>query len=170
MKRLAACLLAGLMHPALGGDPPPLVPQHQGYDFDRPEILLRQQLFGLAHGAALLATACLEEAVQAPAALEAYSAWRQRQRTSLEAIVNDLAAYYFGPRAGEAAWDDIARALKLAEDVKTPLAQTPLEDACRTLPTALIRERFEFERLLHEAQIAVSPAPTPVERGNVKSQ
>lgn len=176
MKHFAACLVAGLIHPALAGETPadsgspPLVPQHQGYDFDHPGILLRQQLFGLAHGASLLATACLGETMQAPAALEAYSAWRLRQRPALETIVNELAAYYFGPRAGEATWEDISRALQLAPDLKSALAETPLEDACRTLPTALVRERFEFERLLREPESAVSPAPTPATPDNGKPQ
>jgi hypothetical protein len=63
-----ACLLCALLPPAArAADTPPgvapaagLTPERTGYAVDQPEMLLRQRLFGRAHGLSLLAAACLD--------------------------------------------------------------------------------------------------------------
>jgi hypothetical protein len=66
---------------------------------DQPEILLRQRLFGRAHGLSLLAAACLD----LPAYIEADPGMPTRPGTQTgeghRTIVRDLARHYFGPRA-----------------------------------------------------------------------
>ena len=176
MKRIAVwLLLASLVAPAAAQDAAgaadaatPVVavlkPLHKGYAFEQPEILVRQRLFGLAHGLSLLAAACLDVAEQSGSAQEAYAAWHVKQAETITTVVNDLARYYFGDRAGEAAWTDISRALALKEDIREALGDVRLEEACATLPTAIVRPRYEFDKLLAESRAvaagAAPPAPT----------
>ena len=181
MKRVAVwLLLASLVAPAAAQDAAgateagtPVVaalrPLHKGYAFEQPEILVRQRLFGLAHGLSLLAAACLDVAEQSGSAQEAYAAWHVKQAETISTVVSDLARYYFGDRAGDAAWTDISRALALKEDIREALGDVRLEEACATLPTAIVRPRYEFDKLLAESQaveagtepaVAVPPAPT----------
>ncbi len=181
MKRVAVwLLLASLVTPAAAQDAAgateagtPVVaalkPLHKGYAFEQPEILVRQRLFGLAHGLSLLAAACLDVAEQSGSAQEAYAAWHVKQAETISTVVSDLAHYYFGDRAGEAAWTDISRALALKDDIQAALGDVRLEEACATLPTAIVRPRYEFDKLLAESQaaaagtapaVAVTPAPT----------
>jgi hypothetical protein len=181
VKRIAVwLLLASLVAPAAAQDAAgaadaatPVVavlkPLHKGYAFEQPEILVRQRLFGLAHGLSLLAAACLDVAEQSGSAQEAYAAWHVKQAETITTVVNDLARYYFGDRAGEAAWADISRALALKEDIREALGDVRLEEACATLPTAIVRPRYEFDKLLAESRaiaagtapaVAVSTAPT----------
>lgn len=124
-----------------------------GYEFDRPQILLHQQLFGLAHGASLLAAACLERADQKAA--DAYALWHETQEPAIRRIAADLAAWHFGARASEAGWNDIARAIGL-RDVLAPRPDAELADACATLPEALPQPRYDLGALLS----AVPPVPT----------
>ncbi len=147
-----------------------LRPLHRGYAFEQPEILVRQRLFGLAHGLSLLTAACLDVPEQAGSAQEAYAAWHAKQAATIEHLALDLARYYFGDRSAEAAWTDLARALNLKETIQDALGEVRLEEACASLPTAIIRPRYEFDRLLAESvvpdggidpAVAVSPAPTP---------
>ncbi len=173
MKRIAVwLLLASLVAPAASQDAAaaaadaatPVVaalkPLHKGYAFEQPEILVRQRLFGLAHGLSLLAAACLDVAEQSGSAQEAYAAWHVKQAETITTMVNDLARYYFGDRAGEAAWTDISRALALKEDIQAALGDVRLEEACATLPTAIVRPRYEFDKLLAESRaIAAGAAP-----------
>ena len=182
MKRFAAwLLLVSLLGPALAQETPAatepgasaaaaLKPLHKGYAFDQPEILVRQRLFGLAHGLSLLAAACLDVAEQSGSAQEAYAAWHVKQAETITTVVNDLARYYFGDRAGDAVWTDISRALALKEDIREVLGDVRLEEACATLPTAIVRPRYEFDKLLAESMaiaadtspaVAVAPAPAP---------
>ena len=181
MKHVAVwLLLASLVAPAAAQDAAattesatPVVaalkPLHKGYAFEQPEILVRQRLFGLAHGLSLLAAACLDVAEQSGSAQEAYAAWHLKQAETISTVVSDLARYYFGDRAGEAAWTDISRALALKEDIQAALGDVRIEEACATLPTAIVRPRYEFDRLLAESRaiaagatpaVAVPPAPT----------
>jgi hypothetical protein len=181
VKRIAVwLLLASLVAPAAAQDAAgaadaatPVVavlkPLHKGYAFEQPEILVRQRLFGLAHGLSLLAAACLDVAEQSGSAQEAYAAWHVKQAETITTVVNDLARYYFGDRAGDAVWTDISRALALKEDIREALGDVRLEEACATLPTAIVRPRYEFDKLLAESRaiaadtnpaVAVPPAPT----------
>jgi hypothetical protein len=172
VKRIAVwLLLASLVAPAAAQDAAgaadaatPVVavlkPLHKGYAFEQPEILVRQRLFGLAHGLSLLAAACLDVAEQSGSAQEAYAAWHVKQAETITTVVNDLARYYFGDRAGDAVWTDISRALALKEDIREALGDVRLEEACATLPTAIVRPRYEFDKLLAESRaIAAGTAP-----------
>ncbi len=121
MKRFAACLVLALLAAAATAQetPPateaaaalaaPLKPLHQGYAFEETEVLVRQRLFGLAHGLSLLAGACLDLADQSGSTQEAYAAWHARQGAVIDGLVQDLSRYYFGTRAEEAHWGDLVR-------------------------------------------------------------
>lgn len=137
---------------APGDETAVLQPLHQGYDFDTPAILVRQRLFGLAHGLSLLAGACLDVPDQAASAQEAYATWHARQAAAIRGMSESLAAYYFGARAGEATWSDLARALNLRQDIREALGDVKLEEACQTLPTVLVGPRYAFDRLLADAE------------------
>lgn len=145
-------------------------PDHLGYAFDQPEILLRQRLFGLAHALSLLAASCLDLPGQSVPIQDAYAAWHVRQAATIEVLVHDLAAYYFGPRVGEARWPDLVRALNLTDSIQPALGPVTLEDACASLPAAIVRPRYELDKLLAPdatpaadmaAAPAVPPAPNP---------
>ncbi|MCX7156046.1 MAG: hypothetical protein NTW45_06335 [Rhodocyclales bacterium] len=189
MKRVLACVLFGaLLGSARAGDAPETVspaateattpptteattlpaltvmPQHMGYALDQPEILIRQRLFGLAHGLSMLAAACLDLPEHSAPIQEAYAAWHAAQARTIETMAQDLARYYFGPRADEAGWQDLVRALNLNDSIQPSLGSVSLQDACASLPAALARPRYEFGKLLTEAAApaaAAPPAPTP---------
>jgi len=144
---------------AAGEERPALQALRQGYDFDTPAILVRQRLFGLAHGLSLLAGACLDVPEQAASAQEAYATWHARQASTIRAMSETLATYYFGVRAGEATWSDLARALNLRQDIREALGEVRLDDACQTLPTVLVGPRYAFDRLLAEAEQPASEPP-----------
>ncbi len=166
MKRLAAgFLLAALLGPALAQQTNPaeegnavtaplLKPRHQGYAFDQPEILVRQRLFGLAHGMSLLAAACLDLPAQSGATQEAYAAWHAKQAQTIEGMMLALSRHYFGSRAEEARWPDLVRALGLKDRIEDALGAVDLEEACASLPTAIARPRYELDRLLVEIDAA----------------
>ena len=143
-------------HPALE-----VPPGRLGYAFDQPEILIRQRLFGLAHGLSLLAAACLDLPAHSGPIQDAYAAWHAKQGKAIETIVRDLSVYYFGSRADEARWPDLSRALNLADRIETALSEVTLNAACASLPDAITRPRYELDRMLKEGlEPAVSPAPT----------
>lgn len=148
--------------PAAG--PLQILPQHHGYAFDQPQILLRQRLFGLAHGLSLLAAACLDLPEHSPAIQDAYADWHAAQRRAIATLVQDLARHYFGARAAEARWQDLAKALQLNDSIQPALGRVSLEDACASLPVAIARPRYELEMLLAEgdAPIAATKAPNLV--------
>jgi len=164
---LCSALLAGAHADDAAPTAPPaadpsllqVLPKRQGYAFEQPEILVRQRLFGLAHGLSLLAAACLDLPEQSAAIQEAYAAWHERQAQAIETLVLDLARYYFGPRAAEAQWPDLARALNLNDSIQPSLGQIGLQEACASLPTAIARPRYEFDKLLAEG--ASAPAVPP---------
>ena len=173
MKRFAACLLLALLSAAAtaqetppAADPAaalaaPLTPLHLGYAFEQPDVLVRQRLFGLAHGLSLLAGACLDLADQSGSTQEAYAAWHAKQGTVIDGLVHDLSRYYFGARAEEAHWGDLVRALNLKDNIRDVLGEVTLDDACATLPTAIIRPRYELDRLLAESKLPDAEAPMP---------
>lgn len=163
MKHLFACVLsAALLGPAQAEDAPQTVtpaearptltvqPGRMGYAVDQPEILIRQRLFGLAHGLSLLAAACLDLPAHSRPIQDAYAAWHEKQRTAIETIVHDLARYYFGPRADEAQWPDLSHALNLKDSIESALGEVTLHAACASLPAAIVRPRYELDRMLTE--------------------
>lgn len=145
------------------------MPGRKGYAVSEPEILLRQRLFGRAHGLSLLTAACLQLPAYSEAIQNTYATWYAKQAKVIETIVHDLATYYFGPRAGEARWSDLSRALNLPDGIEPALGEVTLHAACASLPEAMPRPRYEFDKFLAgtidlEALpadfTAVPPAPT----------
>ncbi len=152
---LCVCLLAS----ARAEEPLPLT--HQGYAFDEPGILIRQRLFGLAHGVSMLAAACLDLPEQSLAIQNTYAAWHAKQAETIAVLVRDLSAHHFGKRAAEANWQDLMRALKLKDSIVPSLGSVPLKEACATLAEALTRPRYDFVALLAEADtLPAPPAPS----------
>jgi hypothetical protein len=170
---LAGVLLAALLTAAQAADTPQtetpvppkpaleVPPQRLGYDFDHPEILIRQRLFGLAHGLSMLAAACLDLPEHSTAIQNAYAAWHAEQARAIETLVLDLSRHYFGPRAAEARWQDLARALNLNDSIHPALGQVSLQDACASLPEAIARPRYQFDKLLAEADASAIKPPAP---------
>jgi hypothetical protein len=138
--------------PAQAADEPekPLtvLPNRHGYAHDNLPLLLRQRLFGTAHALIMLSTACSKIPAHAVAVEAAYADWHRRQADSVDAVVQDLYLHYFGPRSGEARWQDLVRALQLKDSIQPSLRDVKLEDACATLPEALTRPRYDFAKLL----------------------
>ncbi|MCK9380920.1 MAG: hypothetical protein M0P95_07610 [Sulfuritalea sp.] len=175
MRRLfVGVLCAALLGSAQAEDAPPsgaapanppaleAMPGRQGYAVDQPEILIRQRLFGLAHGLSLLAAACLDLPEYSMPIQDAYATWHARQGKTIETIVHDLARYYFGSRAGEAEWPDLSRALNLPNSIEPALGEITLHAACASLPAAIVRPRYELDRMLTEGLDAVvNEATTP---------
>lgn len=140
-----ALLAAGAVHAEDAAPPPePLASLNPGYAFDQPDILLRQRIFGLAHGVHLLLSGCLDKNENAEAAQRAYDVWLDAQRNVLDRVRGALAAYHFGPQADRTQWQDIARALGLKETIYPALGTTTLQEACATLPQALTQPRYDF--------------------------
>ncbi|MFN3883620.1 MAG: hypothetical protein ACK4Q4_02540 [Rhodocyclaceae bacterium] len=121
-----------------------LVPVRHGYAFDQPDILLRQRLFGLAHGVHLLLSACLDKDENAAAVQRAYDEWHAAQEPAIEAVRAALAEHHFGARAASAGWQDIARVLGLKETIYPALGTVSLTEACATFPEALGRPAYDF--------------------------
>jgi hypothetical protein len=171
---LAGILLAALLTAAQAEDTPPtepvaqakpaleVPPQRMGYDFDHPEILIRQRLFGLAHGLSMLAAACLDLPEHSTPIQNAYATWHAEQARAIETLVLDLARHYFGPRAAEARWQDLARALNLNDSIHPSLGAVSLQDACASLPEAIARPRYQFDKLLAEADASAIQKTQPV--------
>jgi len=135
-----------------------VLPKRQGYAFEQPGVLIRQRLFGLAHGLSMLAAACLDLPEHSQPVQDAYAAWHARQRKAIETLLHDLALYHFGARAAEARWQDLVRALDLHDSIDPALGRISLQDACASLPAAIGRPRYEFDKLLAEADAPAGPA------------
>lgn len=173
MRRVFACVLClALLASARAEDAPPpiapaatppaleVMPGRLGYAFDQPEILIRQRLFGLAHGLSLLAAACLDLPAHSLPIQDAYAAWHAKQGKAIATIVHDLSRHYFGPRAAEARWLDLSRALNLGDAIPPALEQITLHAACASLPVAIVRPRYELDRMLTEGlEPMAAPAP-----------
>ncbi|MEW6513639.1 MAG: hypothetical protein AB1443_06535 [Pseudomonadota bacterium] len=132
--------------------PEPLTPVSFGYGFDNPDILLRQRIFGIAHGVHLLLSACLDKNENAEAVQQSYDAWHATQEKVLEEVREQLAAYHFGAQAPRAHWQDVARVLGLKETVYPSLGEVSLPEACATLPQALAQSRYDFAEQLKVAE------------------
>lgn len=138
-------LWAGLFAavPAFAQETAP-TPVRLGYVFEDPVVRLHQRIFGLAHGVHLLLSACLDKNENAAAALAAYESWHLAQGETLDAVRQALAEHHFGTQAAQVQWQDIARVLGLKETVYPSLGETPLPEACATLPQALAQPRYDF--------------------------
>jgi hypothetical protein len=130
--------------------PPAILPGREGYAFGKPEILVRQRLFGLAHGVSLLAATCLDLPEHAVPIQHAYAAWHALHAQAIATIVHDLADYYFGEQAAAAQWPDLVRALKLKENINAALGDFELSAACATLPQAMEGPRYDLTALLQD--------------------
>ena len=168
MKLLAGALLGlALLGPARAAEEAPsaphdeLVPLNHGYAFEQPQVLIRQRLFGLAHGLSLLAAACLDLPRHSLPIQEAYASWHAKQAKSIEVLVHDLARHYFGERADQAIWPDLARALGLPDSIQPALREISLEAACASLPQAIAGPRYDLARLLAETPPAGAAAASP---------
>ena len=62
--------------------------------------------------------------------------------------MHDLATYYFGPRANEAQWFDLVRALNLPDSIQPALGEVTLHAACASLTEAIPRPRYALDKLL----------------------
>lgn len=147
---LLGLTLGSLALPGLAAEPEALQRLRHGYAFDQPEVLVRQQMFGLAHGVSLLAASCIELPQHAIAVENAYALWHRGQLEAIDDIVHALAEHYFGPRAGEAEWIDLVRALNLKNSIEDVLGQVSLDAACASLPQALTQDRYDLARTLAE--------------------
>ncbi|MFN6961803.1 MAG: hypothetical protein ACK4N6_06130, partial [Rhodocyclaceae bacterium] len=150
-----------LVAPVFADEPDPagqsLVAVRHGYAFDQPDILLRQRLFGLAHGVHLLLSACLDKNENAAAVQRAYEAWHAAQGSAIEAVRAALAEHHFGARAASAGWQDIARVLGLTETIYPALGTVSLAEACATFPEALGRPAYDFVMQLGYSDAAPPP-------------
>jgi hypothetical protein len=129
-------------------EPLKVLPGRTGYAFDQPKILLRQRLFGLAHGVSLLAAACVELPEQSVATQASFLAWHDQQAVTIVQLVHDLAGYYFGPQAATAQWRDLIRALQLKDRIDQSLGQFELSVACASLSQAITGPRYDLATLL----------------------
>lgn len=125
-------------------------PVPQGYAFSQPELLADQLLWGVAHGARLLALACAQ-AGQGDAA-EAWVAWQERELPNILAAGGALGNHYFG--RADVPPDAIVAALGLKSALALPPEQ--LVPACASLADALAQPRYELktrrEELLAQRQ------------------
>ncbi|MDP1526728.1 MAG: hypothetical protein Q8M20_13020 [Rhodocyclaceae bacterium] len=144
MNRVLVLLCCGLL----------AAPVHaqQGYAFDQPEILATQRLWGIAHGARLLAHACTQ-AGKGEAA-EAWVEWQERELPQILSAGNLLAKHYFGEDAAPP--DAIAKVLGLKQALALPPEQ--LEPACATFAEALALPRYDLAKR-YEELLKVEPKP-----------
>ncbi len=156
MRRFVFAWLVAIAAVDAYGENAPLLTttvQH-GYVFDQPRILTQQRLFGLAHGISLLADRCFDQLAHGEEVREAYAAWHQQQAKTIALAQEELAQYYFGARAGEAAWSDIVVALGLKNELSLKLDASKLKAACATLPQALARYHSDLTAQFHlQAQL-----------------
>jgi hypothetical protein len=130
----------------------PLAPVRLGYAFDNADVLLRQRIFGLAHGVYLLLSACLDKSENAEAAQQSYDAWHATQGKVLDVVRGELASHHYGEQASRVHWQDIARVLGLKETIYPSLGSISLNEACATLPQALMQPRYDFVEQLKVAE------------------
>jgi hypothetical protein len=114
------------------------------YAFDQPEILAAQRLWGIAHGARLLAHAC-SQAGKGEAA-EAWVAWHERELPHILTAGRVLAQHYFGEDTAPP--DALATVLGLKQALALPPEQ--LEPACATFAQALAQPRYDLAKRYEE--------------------
>ena len=137
--------------------PQSLAPLQKGYAFDQRRILIQQRLFGFAHVVTLLESVCLADGAATKgrdALLLAYALWDKEQSTTLEEIQRDLARYYFGDRAAEAKWTDIAAAINLRQNLGLKPGSLEMIAACDSLPETLQKPRYNLRQLFQLQSLA----------------
>ncbi len=153
MRYLPTVLCAALLAlPVRAAEQPPAAEtaaERLGYAFEYPRVLAQQRLFGLAHGVALLAAACMDVPESAEAAQLAYGAWRQRQQGAIDTATAELSAYYRPVGNVDTEWQDVAKFMHLRDALPYEAASPELQAACATLPEALARPRYDLAQ--HEA-------------------
>lgn len=122
------------------------------YAFDQPEILAAQRLWGIAHGARLLAHAC-SQAGKGDAA-ESWVVWHERELPHILNAGRVLAEHHFGENAAPP--DAIAKVLGLKQALALPPEQ--LEPACATFAAALAQPRYDLAKR-YEELLKVEPKP-----------
>ena len=160
MKRLAvlACALA-LTLPVHADEKVGVGETAPGYAFEHPEVFTAQLLWGVAHGARLLALACAEHGKGAAA--EAWVDWQEREQPQILAAGRVLGRHYFGVE--DVAPDAVAAALGLKPSLALPSEM--LDPACATLREALAQPRYDLIRFREKTLEALrrGPGPDPVE-------
>ncbi len=162
---LGQALLASAATPAPASEALQIVSEErQGYAFEFPRVLAQQRLFGIAHGVSLLATACLDVPATADASASAYTAWYEQQQDIITAVREELAVFYFGPRANEAKWSHLVSALNLRPKLSLAPESPELAAACASLPEALKQPRYDLAALFKlEATLAAIGIATRVD-------
>ena len=111
-----------------------------GYEFEQPELLADQVLWGVAHGVRLLGQACARQGEGAAA--EAWIEWQEREAKEIAAYQSVLSRHYFRR-------DDVSpAAIAVALGLKAELDILPekLLPACDTLVEALKQPRYDLAR------------------------
>jgi hypothetical protein len=119
-------------------------PIPSGYEFDRPNILAQQLLWGVVHGVRLLGMACHRRGDQVAA--QAYVDWLDQQWPRIRAAEADLSRHYFS--RDQVPMEAIDGALKLKPALEQ--ADADLGEACASLPEALAAPRYDLERYYQE--------------------
>jgi hypothetical protein len=132
--------MAGAIAMALPAQAEESIAAPQGYAFDRPELLADQVIWGIAHGARLLAQACARAGKGSAA--EAWVAWQERERVRILATNRRLGLHYFG--VPDASADAVTTALGLANALALPPDQ--LAPACASLAEALAQPRYNLDQ------------------------
>lgn len=111
-----------------------------GYAFDQPELLAEQRIWGIAHGARLLALACAGSGNLAAAA--AWVDWQEREQAQILTAARALGRHYFGRE------DAPPEAISAMLGLQPALALPPeaLAPACATLAEALAQPRYDLKQ------------------------
>jgi hypothetical protein len=109
------------------------------YAFDQPELLADQRLWGIAHGARLLALACAHAGHGEPA--EAWVDWQERELAELARLRGVLARHYF--QQEDVLPGRITAMLGLKQSLD--LAPEALDAACATLAETLAQPRYDLK-------------------------
>lgn len=116
-------------------------PVRAEYAFNKPEVLAAQLLWGVAHGARLLALDCARNGKYA--ATKAWIDWQEREEPQIFAAARRLERHYFN------AEETLPAVISAAIGLKPTLDLSPevLESACATLAEALAQPRYDLLRL-----------------------
>lgn len=114
------------------------------YEFDKPQILAQQLLWGVVHGVRLLGMACHRRGDALAA--QAYVDWLDQQWPRIRAAERELSRHYFDRE--KVPMEAIDAALKLRPALERP--DSELGEACATLPAALATPRYDLERYYQE--------------------
>lgn len=134
--------MGGALAEELPPAPPLLDLARQGYAFEHPRILTRQRLFGLHHGATLLAATCVERDLNTSAIMMSALDWERVHDEFMSQTRTELLRFYYGDKASLAVSGHLVRALNLRESLAVP--ETSLPAACATLPEALRQPRYDL--------------------------